>query len=40
MPANEKKRKNFSFTRKFPFMKSKDMSGSEDALNTEGLERK
>ncbi|XP_050404710.1 disks large 1 tumor suppressor protein isoform X4 [Patella vulgata] len=28
--ANDRKKKNFSFTRKFPFMKSKDQSGSED----------
>ncbi|KAK3095808.1 hypothetical protein FSP39_019465 [Pinctada imbricata] len=28
--ANEKKKKNFSFTKRFPFMKSKDQSGSED----------
>ncbi|KAL5004521.1 hypothetical protein ScPMuIL_017977 [Solemya velum] len=28
--ANEKRKKNFSFSRKFPFMKSKDQSGSED----------
>lgn len=28
--ANEKKKKNFSFSKKFPFMKSKDQSGSED----------
>ncbi|XP_069104164.1 disks large 1 tumor suppressor protein-like isoform X1 [Argopecten irradians] len=28
--ANEKKKKNFSFTKKFPFMKSKDQSGSEE----------
>lgn len=28
--ANEKRKKNFSFSRKFPFMKSKDHSGSED----------
>ncbi|XP_036367215.1 disks large homolog 1 isoform X2 [Octopus sinensis] len=28
--ANEKRKSNFSFSRKFPFMKSKDHSGSED----------
>ncbi|XP_048247341.1 disks large 1 tumor suppressor protein-like isoform X6 [Haliotis rufescens] len=28
--ANDRKKKNFSFSRKFPFMKSKDHSGSED----------
>ncbi|XP_041354335.1 disks large 1 tumor suppressor protein-like isoform X5 [Gigantopelta aegis] len=28
--ANDRKKKNFSFSRKFPFMKSKDQSGSED----------
>ncbi|XP_064638199.1 disks large 1 tumor suppressor protein-like isoform X5 [Lineus longissimus] len=27
--ANDRKKKNFSFSRKFPFMKSKDQSGSE-----------
>ncbi|KAK6962854.1 disks large 1-like isoform X2, partial [Biomphalaria glabrata] len=28
--ANDRKKKNFSFSRRFPFMKSKDQSGSED----------
>ncbi|BFZ06610.1 hypothetical protein BsWGS_09649 [Bradybaena similaris] len=28
--ANDRKKKNFSFSRRFPFMKSKDHSGSED----------
>ena len=27
---NDRKKKNFSFTRRFPFMKSKDHSGSEE----------
>lgn len=31
--TNEKKKKNFSFSKKLPFMKSKDRSGSEDALS-------
>jgi disks large protein 1 len=30
---NEKKKKNFSFSKKLPFMKSRDRSGSEDALS-------
>ena len=30
---NDKKKKNFSFSKKLPFMKSRDRSGSEDALS-------
>ncbi|XP_063430161.1 disks large 1 tumor suppressor protein-like isoform X5 [Mytilus trossulus] len=30
LSANDKKKKNFSFSKRFPFMKSKDQSGSED----------
>lgn len=30
IPLNDRKKKNFSFSRRFPFMKSKDQSGSED----------
>lgn len=32
---NDRKKKNFSFSRRFPFMKSKDQSGSEDISNEE-----
>jgi len=35
--TNEKKKKNFSFSKKLPFMKSKDRSGSEDALSCDEL---
>ena len=31
----DRKKKNFSFSRKFPFMKSKDQSGSEDAISAD-----
>ena len=31
----DKRKKNFSFSRKFPFMKSKDQSGSEDAISAD-----
>ena len=40
MTNDMRKKKNFSFSRHFPFMKSKDQSGSEDALNVEPIERK
>lgn len=30
LSATDKKKKNFSFSKRFPFMKSKDQSGSED----------
>ncbi|XP_060600241.1 disks large homolog 2-like isoform X3 [Ruditapes philippinarum] len=30
LTLNDRKKKNFSFSRRFPFMKSKDQSGSED----------
>lgn len=30
MNANEKKKKNFSFSKRFPFMKSKDHAVGED----------
>ncbi|KAK3586640.1 hypothetical protein CHS0354_024246 [Potamilus streckersoni] len=38
--VNDRKKKNFSFSRRFPFMKSKDQSGSEDisAEEPEGAE--
>ena len=39
MTNEMRKKKNFSFSRHFPFMKSKDQSGSEDALDVEPLER-
>ncbi|KAI0218155.1 hypothetical protein LSAT2_030118 [Lamellibrachia satsuma] len=38
MTNDMRKKKNFSFSRHFPFMKSKDQSGSEDALNVEPIE--
>ena len=40
MTNDLRKKKNFLFSRHFPFMKSKDQSGSEDALNVESIERK
>ncbi|KAI0218601.1 Disks large 1 tumor suppressor protein [Lamellibrachia satsuma] len=38
MTNDLRKKKNFSFSRHFPFMKSKDQSGSEDTLNVEPIE--
>nr|AUG84417.1 Dlg [Platynereis dumerilii] len=35
MGTSDRKKKNFSFSRKFPFMKSKDQSGSEDAISAD-----
>jgi len=37
MGTSDRKKKNFSFSRKFPFMKSKDQSGSEDAISADEL---
>ena len=39
MTNDLRKKKNFSFSRHFPFMKSKDQSDSEDAFNVEPIER-
>ncbi|KAL3847162.1 hypothetical protein ACJMK2_018088 [Sinanodonta woodiana] len=36
--VNDRKKKNFSFSRRFPFMKSKDQSGSEDISAEERAE--
>lgn len=38
MGTSDRKKKNFSFSRKFPFMKSKDHSGSEDAISADERE--
>ena len=35
MSTADRKKKNFSFSRKFPFMKSKDQIGSDEQLSTE-----
>ena len=35
MSTADRKKKNFSFSRKFPFMKSKDNIGSQEELSTD-----
>ena len=39
MNTAERKKKNFSLGKKLPFMKSKDRSGSEDALSADEREQ-